>query len=277
MGKDGSVWGRDVPMASMAPGLVLLGWFLMASASALLARAGVPLRPMLMLAELCLLAPGLLAFFALRLGGVSGLGLVGVPRRVFGLSALAGIALWATSLGVFETQYLFWKPPAGYLEAFRRLHEQLRPAGPADALLSVVAIAVGPAVCEELLFRGALLPSLARVLGATAGVVAGALLFGAIHLDFASGPSAYRVPFAIVIGAALGVLRLLTGSVVPPIVAHAVVNTITFLAAPLTDDPSAGLPEPQPLLGFSALAAGGLASAYLIRLLGHGAGRDGRA
>jgi membrane protease YdiL (CAAX protease family) len=257
-------------MAWIAPAVVLLGWFLMTSASVLLLRAGVPLRPMLMIAELCLLAPGLVAFFALRLGGLAGLGFVRVAPRVLGLGALAGITLWGASLGVFETQYIFWKPPAGYLEAFRRLHDTLRPAGPGDALLSVLAIAIGPAICEELLFRGALLPSLARTLGPAGGVAAAAALFGIIHVDFTSGaiPSLYRVPFAAVIGVALGALRLASGSIVTPMVAHAIVNTITFLVAPLTDDPSRGLPEPQPLLGLSALLVGSLATALLLRMVG---------
>jgi membrane protease YdiL (CAAX protease family) len=263
-------------MAGIAPGAVALGWLLMTGSTIALVHARVSLRPTLLIAELSLLAPGLAAFAVLGLGGRAGLGLAGVAPRVLGLSALAGMALWGLSYGVFETQYVFWKPPAGYLEAFRQLHDKLRPAGPADALLSVLAIAVGPAVCEELLFRGALLPSLARTLGAPGGVAAASLLFGVIHLDFTSGavPSAYRVPFAIVIGVALGALRLVTGSLVPPMLAHAIVNTITFVAAPLTDDPSAGLPDPQPLLGFTTLAAGGLATAYLLRVLGRGSQRS---
>jgi sodium transport system permease protein len=270
MGTNGSVRGRDVAMTAFAPVAVAFGWLLMSLATWLLIRARVPLRPTLLLAEACLMVPGLAAFLALGQGGRAGLGLTGVSRRTLGLSALAGIALWGASLGVFETQYVLWKPPPGYLETFRRLHESLAPTGPVDALVSILAIAVGPALCEELLFRGALLPSLARTLGVPLGVAASALLFGAIHLDFASGPvpSAYRVPFAIVIGLALGALRLVTGSLLPPMLAHALVNTITFLAAPYADDPSAGLPEPQPLLGLSALAAGGLATWGLLRLLG---------
>jgi hypothetical protein len=34
------------------------------------------------------------------------------------------------------------------------------------------------------------------------------------------------------------------------------VNTITFVAAPFTDDPSGGLPDPRPWLGLALLAVG---------------------
>lgn len=167
------------------------------------------------------------------------------------------------SLGLFELQYAVWRPPAGYLEAFQRLHAALRPSGPIDALVSVAAIAVAPAVFEELLFRGVVLPALLRALGNWGAIFGSALLFGLIHLDLVNpGGLFYRVPFAFAVGLGLGLLRVRTGSLLPSILAHALLNTITFVAEPLAEDPSAGLPDPRPLLG-AALLIPGLAVAAL--------------
>ena len=64
-----------------------------------------------------------------------------------------------------------------------------------------------------------------------------------MHLDL------YRFLFTLTIGLVLGVLRLRTGSLWPPIVAHVTLNTLTFLVAPLVDDPSQTTYTPEPLVG----------------------------
>jgi membrane protease YdiL (CAAX protease family) len=187
--------------------------------------------------------------------------------RIVLLSLAAGATLWGASLGLFELQYVLWKPPDGYLEAFRRLHEALKPSGPLDAVFSVAAIALVPAICEEVLFRGAVLPAFLRMLGAAGAVCASALLFGCIHLDFTAGaPVLYRVPFAFAVGLGLGALRLLTGSLVSPMLAHATLNTITFVVAPFVDDPNAPA-EARPGLGAALFATGALFTAVIFRAM----------
>jgi membrane protease YdiL (CAAX protease family) len=219
------------------------------------------LRPTLLASELLLVAPGLLA---LALAGIplrSGLALRPLPPRRLLLAVAVGSALWVGSLGLLELQYTVWPPAAAYLEAFRRLHEALRPAGPLDALFSVLAIAVGPALCEEALARGIVLPALLRPLGAAGAVVASAGVFALLHL-----PDTYRLPFTFVVGLALGVLRVRARALAPGMVAHASLNTLTFVAAPLLDDPSQPLPDPQPLLGAALLLLGGVLTVLLVRL-----------
>jgi membrane protease YdiL (CAAX protease family) len=126
----------------------------------------------------------------------------------------------------------------------------------------VVAIAAAPAVCEELLLRGIVLPALLPALGSAGSIVTSAALFAFIHWDL------YRAAFTFTLGLALGVLRLRTGSLLAPILAHALVNTITFIAAPLTDDPSSALPAPRPLLGLALLAAGAGLTFLLMHRVG---------
>jgi membrane protease YdiL (CAAX protease family) len=177
-------------------------------------------------------------------------------------AAGGGVFFWVASLGLLELQSALWPPPPGYLELFRRLHEALRPSGPLDLLFSLGAIAVAPAVCEEVLNRGIVLPSLAPPLGAAGAVVASAALFALMHLD--ANLDAYRLPFTFAIGLALGALRLRTGSLLPGVIIHSAFNSLTFVAAPFLDDPTQTVPTPRPLLGAVMFLVGSALSVFLI-------------
>lgn len=222
--------------------------------------AGLGLRPMYLLSEIALALPGILLLLVLRRPLAASLSLAplggSVALRALGL----GATLWVASVGLMAAQSIVWPPEPAYLELFRKIHEALRPSGPLDALLSVAAIAIVPAACEEALLRGILLPSLLRVLGPAAGVLSSALLFAAIHLD------PYRFAFTFVVGIALGVLRLRAGSLLAPILAHALLNTITFAAAPFVDDPTSTEPA-SPLLATALLVVGTTLSLALLRTL----------
>ncbi len=77
----------------------------------------------------------------------------------------------------------------------------------------------------------------------------------------------FRFAFTLVVGIAFGALRLRSGSLWPPIVAHASLNTLTFLVAPLVDDPAQATYEPQPLLGAACLVIGAAFTLPLLRAL----------
>lgn len=230
------------------------------------ASAGLGIRPALVIAEAFLVAPAFAAFALRGIPWRRGLALSPLPILGTLLSLLAGAALWAAGLGLFELQYAAWRPPPGYLDAFELLHRALRPSGPLDAIGSVVAIAVAPAVCEEIVFRGTLLPSFVRFLRPGGALVLSSLLFGLIHVDpTTSGAyTMYRVPFAFVVGLGLGALRLRTGSLVPAMLAHAVLNTITFAAVFVTG-PSGELPPADVAKGAALLVGGLAASGVLLR------------
>jgi membrane protease YdiL (CAAX protease family) len=172
-----------------------------------------------------------------------------------------GLGLWLASLGLIELQYALWAPPDGYLEAFRRLHEALRPRNPLDALWSAIAIAAAPAVFEEITVRGVLLPSLTPSLGGAAAVFGSSVAFALMHAD------PYRFAFTFAVGLALGTLRIRTGALWPSIVAHATLNTLTFAAAPWLDDASQPLPDPRPWLGGGLLVLGTAAFGAVFRAL----------
>jgi membrane protease YdiL (CAAX protease family) len=83
----------------------------------------------------------------------------------------------------------------------------------------LVAIVVAP-VCEEIFFRGFLLPGLARAMPVWVALVTSALVFGLAHADLGS-----FVPL-VVIGLVVGVLRWRTGSLWPGIALHALNNAV---------------------------------------------------
>ena len=225
----------------------------------------IGLRPLLMASELMLITPALLALLLLRRPLRAALGLESRPRGTIVAALGAGAALWAASLGLLEVQSLWWPPSEAFLETFRQLHQQLKPKDAVDAVLSVAAIAVFPAVCEEILFRGVLLPSFARGMGAIAGVLFSALLFGIIHVDLAGDAFAFtRIPFAILVGVGLGLLRVRTGSLVPPILGHAVLNTITFATVVVTGV-EMETETPDAALGTAMLIGGAMLTAIALR------------
>jgi sodium transport system permease protein len=226
MGTNGSTTRHTVPCW-----LALLAWLVGVVSMGEAASRAQPygLRAALFVAEAFLALPALVA---LRLWGIPlARGLALGPPTPLGwlLSVLVGGALWVGSVGLLELQYGVWAPPPGFVEGFEALHRTLRPTGPLDAVVSIAAIALAPAVCEEVLFRGLLLPALARPLRTWGAIVLSALLFAIIHIDRAGDAyTLYRVPFTLAVALALGFVRVRAGSLLPGLVAHAVLNTITF-------------------------------------------------
>lgn len=253
----------DSPVSWMA--LAFAGVLAMTIVTPIAAAGGV--QAALTLGEVALAAPTLLGLALLQ------------PRRTTWwsttpfrlgeafLSLTCGLALWVTSLGLFGMQATIWPPPPAYLEAFRALHEALRPDGPFTAAVSLAAVSLAPALGEEVVFRGPLLVSLGRRLGRPAAVVLTALAFGSIHVDLVGGAMmAHRVPFAILIGLGLATLRFRTGSLAAPMFAHATVNALTFGAVLFGLDDTAAQPSPAMGGAVVLLAGGGAALIALLRL-----------
>lgn len=101
----------------------------------------------------------------------------------------------------------------------RHLHGELRPVARDLSLGQILLLAGLSSLGEELLFRGLLTPLL--------GVPLSALLFGLAHQM--KGPSRWVwVVWAMAVGAGLGGIFALTGSLVGPLLSHAVVNAVNL-------------------------------------------------
>lgn len=107
------------------------------------------------------------------------------------------------------------------------LREQLRrvilpPDGPRPFVVDAVVLALLPALCEEALFRGALLSAL-RPAGPAVAVGATALLFGFYH------GSLWKVVPTGLLGILLGTVALRARSLWPAVAAHLANNVLVLL------------------------------------------------
>jgi sodium transport system permease protein len=88
-------------------------------------------------------------------------------------------------------------------------------------------IAVLPAICEELAFRGVLLSGLRGKLRPAGLIISVGLIFGLFHVAL------YRLVPTAALGMALTAIALMTGSVFPGMLLHAGNNALGVLGASL--------------------------------------------
>jgi sodium transport system permease protein len=130
--------------------------------------------------------------------------------------------------------------PEHVLEELRKV---LAPQdGSRSFAVTVVMMALSPAICEETLFRGPILRGLSNRMGPGWAIVTSAALFGAFHLDM------YRLLPATLLGTLLGILAYRARSIVPSMLAHLCNNTILIALA------RSGLDRRMDSLGRPALA-----------------------
>lgn len=165
-------------------------------------------------------AYALMGGVALALIWASGTALLNpAPRVIFSGISLHGSSahLWSLVGGVLFGALVVGssRVTVQRFDWARRLHLELRPFARGLDGTGIVVLALLSAAGEELLFRGLLQPWM--------GLAPQALLFGLVHQM--PGPSRWIwVSWALLVGLALGALFELTGSLVGPVVAHALVN-----------------------------------------------------
>jgi membrane protease YdiL (CAAX protease family) len=95
-----------------------------------------------------------------------------------------------------------------------------------DLFVNIVVMAITPAICEELLFRGVIQNQLEKWFkNAHIAVWVAAIIFSAIHFQF------YGFFPRMILGAALGYLLVYGKSLWLPIVAHALNNFMAVVVA----------------------------------------------
>lgn len=187
----------------------------------------------------------------------------GKVRRALGLArppwrALAGALLVGASFWLVSLQWIVpFARRLGGDEEITRLGKEL--VGSGDPLwLVLVAVALAPAVCEEILCRGALARGLATRLGTAGAIVASAALFALMHLSLP------RLLPTFAFGLVLAYAALATASVLPTMLMHALNNGIALVLA------SGKIPSFEDALGCYPVAtdviAAGVCAAGLVLL-----------
>jgi membrane protease YdiL (CAAX protease family) len=86
-------------------------------------------------------------------------------------------------------------------------------------------LAILPGICEEIAFRGVLLHGLRKRFSAVGTCIAVGLIFGLFHVDlFRLIPTAY-------LGILLAAVVVMSGSILPAIVWHAINNSVALVPA----------------------------------------------
>ena len=121
----------------------------------------------------------------------------------------------ATGVGLSGVVYLLREPPP-------EIMSQLLASPLAIAVLGFTLVTIVP-VAEEVYFRGVLWAAVRRRVNAPATVLITSALFGLMHLS-TYGAVASALWQTAAMGVMLAVLRARSGSIVPCVVAHAVIN-----------------------------------------------------
>ena len=152
------------------------------------------------------------------------------PREVFSLRmppAMAWLAVLigvpaglVTGIGMFRVSQLFVPVPKEMLESFS---QYLVPDTiPFWQLLPMMTIL--PGICEELAFRGVLLHSLRQHYSPARAAIAVGVAFGLFHV------SLFRLVSTAYLGVILAAVTILTGSIYPAMVWHALNNALSLAA-----------------------------------------------
>ncbi len=124
-----------------------------------------------------------------------------------------------TSIMVFALQSKIVPAPEMFTTMFTRLIVD----NDKPLWLCILCIAVAPGVCEELLFRGAILGLVRPKLKPLAQCLVVGLLFGLFHM------SVFRIAPTAVLGVLLTALAIWTGSIVPSMLVHILNNSAAIL------------------------------------------------
>jgi sodium transport system permease protein len=187
--------GQPLQARGVVLGLLVTEWALIALPVVVLVRRG-PLDPA---TALGLRAPRPLALLGAALAGLSGWYLVGV--LVEGL------------------QQRVLPIPRELLEEMQRMLF----SGGRSLAIDLFALAISPAICEELLFRGVLLRASYPALRLPTAALLNGVLFGLFHL------SVYRFLPTCLLGAAMTVIAVRSGSIWPGMLFHALNNSCAIL------------------------------------------------
>jgi len=146
-----------------------------------------------------------------------------VPRLHHIVAAIAiGLSAWMPAHELLVFQDIYVASPPALEEMSRALQAALESMPLVTALL---VIAVVPAICEELFFRGFLLSGLHTSFRPWPAIIGSACAFGVFHF------LVFKFAMTVGLGILLGWLCWRSGSIWPGILAHAIHNAVTLLGS----------------------------------------------
>ena len=146
------------------------------------------------------------------------------PHAAVWLAVLVGApAALVTGMGVAELFQFIVPVPERMLRSFGEFMD----AGAMPLWQTLLFVAVIPGIFEELAFRGVLLHGLSRRLRPVPLVLTVGLLFGLFHV------SLWRIPPTAYLGTLLAAVVLLTGSIYPAMLWHALNNATALIPVEL--------------------------------------------
>jgi sodium transport system permease protein len=134
------------------------------------------------------------------------------PARALLGALLCGLSAWVV-IGLLA-QWIAPPPP----ELVENLRRQISPPGGRGLIVTLLLMAVTPAICEEALFRGPILRGLASRLSPLAAALQTGVFFGLFHFDV------WRFLPTGLLGVMLSLIALRARSIIPSMLAHAVNN-----------------------------------------------------
>ncbi len=200
--------GQRLQLSDLVSGLLITEWVLIAMPVVLLMKLG-------------------------RFDPRAALALVPVRHRVYLGAALAGLSGWVlVGVMVEQLQQRVMPIPQEMLDEMQRLLFSQERA----LWLDLFLLALSPAVCEELLFRGLLLRGTRQALGDRGAILLNGVLFGVFHL------SIYRFFPTFTLGLVLAYIALRSGSLYPCILFHFLNNGCAVVVGRFLGDAKGNAP-----------------------------------
>jgi membrane protease YdiL (CAAX protease family) len=157
-------------------------------------------------------------------------GVGAVSPRILALTVVGSLAIMIPAMSL-EAVVLerFQAPP----EVIHALEDLIRARTLPQFLYAILVAAVGASVSEEFVFRGILQNSLSPRVGRWAGLMMATTIFALLH-------TLWRFPGAFVLGMFLGLLYMRTGSLVPGLVSHTVINATSVVLFNMAERSTSG-------------------------------------
>ena len=132
----------------------------------------------------------------------------------FTASAIVGV-IWDYLIGIPDQEIVYFADPSSASD-------------PLILMLIFINLAIGPALFEELIFRGYILDSLRSSYSDIYSIIVSGLLFGLMHYSIFDPLNFWPIVATSIGGFLYAWARIRTGSLWPPIICHAVWNGTIF-------------------------------------------------